>query len=314
MTTPPPVHLQLGPTPLPVRAIVGATPLPVKAIVGATPLPVHNADKADWGLTYGIPVGSLVASLAAATFAGLALRYIGKQIRIANTQTALATDALTATTDSVALARQDLDATLQSLDATKKALDITIDQAQKADALRAQRPNLMASLDYEIDEVRIPPNERVTIYARVHNEGSRAAEDCILRMYFPQAFRDPYDVQLEERAAERERRRRNPGAMDMWLGSEPPILRPARIVRGERASDLDELQTVDGLGDVYVIEDDARRPVVRSVPVVLFFVDVWVPEGEHTVHWEIEAEGIRFPEGRPYGKIKVLASTGRVTA
>lgn len=297
MRTPPPLHLQLGPTPLPVRAVVGATPLPV-----------HNADKADWWLTYGIPVGSLVASLAAATFAGLALRYIGKQIRIANAQTGLATEALTATKDSVVLARQDLDATLKSLDATKKALDITIDQAQKADAERAKRPDLVASLDYETEVIRIPAKKRVTFYARVHNHGSRAAEDCILRMYFPQEVRDPYDVEREERAAEQERRRRNPGPMNIWTGTELPVLRTPLIARGERATDLGELQTVDGLGIVYVIEDDARRRVVRTVPLVLFFVDVWVPEGEHTVQWEIEAEGIRFPEGRAYGEIKLVAS------
>ena len=298
MKTPPPVHLQLGPTPLPVRAIIGPTPLPI-----------YNADKPDWWLTNGIPVGSLVAALAAAIFAGLALRFIGEQIKIANKQTGVAIDALTATKDSVVLARHDLDATLQSLEATKKALDITIDQAQKADAERAKRPVLVASLEYEAEELHIPSEERVTVYARVHNEGSRAAEDCILRMYFPKEFRDPYDVEREERGAEQERKRRNPGPFG-YMSSfmmDPPILRPARIVRGERATDLEGLQTVNGLGDVYVIEDDARRPVVLTVPVVLFFVDVWVPEGEHIVYWEIEAEGMHFPEERHYGRIKVVA-------
>jgi len=73
-----------------------------------TPIPVHVVDRPDLLAMYGIPLASLVASFLAAAFAGLALRYIGKQIELATAQTRIATEALKSTQDAVAAAREEL--------------------------------------------------------------------------------------------------------------------------------------------------------------------------------------------------------------
>jgi hypothetical protein len=89
-------------------------------------------------LTYGVPLGTLAASLFAAFFAGLALIYIGKQIEIAAKQTKIATDALRATQESVELATQEL----KLVEEQRRIMERQTTILERQDALLNERASL----------------------------------------------------------------------------------------------------------------------------------------------------------------------------
>jgi hypothetical protein len=287
-------------TPVPVRIQVGATPLPVHAIVGPSPISVHNADQADWWLAYGIPLGTLAASLLAALFAGLALRYIGEQIRIANKQTRIATEALTATQDSVTLAKQDLEATLAGLDATQRALQVTVDQAEKADRERAKAPILFLRINGAEEVVKSSANRPRTLEISVGNRGTRPAEDCSITLYLPASFRDPDDVEREQREAAM----RNPLSYalsaDIYDTVRPVDAKRVYLRKPKISQDFPNTR-------LHQISRTAGEQIVHGVPVLAFKVGVWMPEGRHELRWKIVSEGVTFPSEGTLGSIIILA-------
>jgi hypothetical protein len=178
----------------PPRPLLTLAPVHVYTLhIGPTPLPVSiiGAEKPDPFFTYTLPSVSIVVAALAALFAGLALRYIGKQINIANDQTALARE-------GIAWAKKDFDKTVE-------ALEIAHKQASLADAERAKKPELRILFNDNFGDTNVRSNENNMHVIHIENIGDRAAEDAEVTLLIPGSWRpssitgtDPILVSLGE--------------------------------------------------------------------------------------------------------------------